>query len=122
MALCIVKTEERTISAVRFIAQKRWFAAGDYNGHIHVCITATYTVKKFKAHASCINSLAVHPIDPFVLSSSDDHLIKLWNWENEECIRTFQAHSKEVESVKFNPLTTSNTFASASRDGTIKVD
>ncbi|XP_071675817.1 uncharacterized protein [Lolium perenne] len=121
MGLRIVNTGERTISAVRFIPHKQWFVAGDSNGHIHVCITAPDNVKKFQAHASCINSLAVHPIDPFVLSSSDDHLIKLWNWENEECIRTFQAHSKEVESVKFNPLTTSNTFASASRDGTIKI-
>jgi hypothetical protein len=34
MALCIVNTEERPISAVRFIAQKRWFVAGDYNGHM----------------------------------------------------------------------------------------
>nr|XP_051206614.1 uncharacterized protein LOC127321657 isoform X2 [Lolium perenne] len=121
MAFGILNMEKRTISAVRFITQKQWFVAGDSNGYIHVYITTTYNVKKFQAHASYINSLAVHPIDPFVLSSSDDHLIKLWNWENEECIRTFQAHSKEVESVKFDPLTTSNTFASASRDGTIKI-
>jgi coatomer subunit beta' len=120
MAFGILNTE--TISAVRFIAQKQWFVAGDSNGQIHVYITTTYKHKKFQAHVSYVNSLAVHPTEPFVLSSSDDHLIKLWNWENEECIRTFQAHSKEVESVKFNPLTTSNTFASASRDGTIKVD
>jgi coatomer subunit beta' len=112
------------LCAVRFIAQKQWFVAGDYEGHIHVYTHATkYKLRKFQAHENMINSLAVHPTDPFVLSSSNDNLIKLWNWENGwECITTFQAHSKWVESVKFNPLATSNTFASASRDGTIKVD
>ncbi|KAK1668612.1 hypothetical protein QYE76_056771 [Lolium multiflorum] len=111
------------LCAVRFIAQKQWFVAGDYEGHIHVyTYTTKYKLRKFQAHANMVNSLAVHPTDPFVLSSSNDNLIKLWNWENDwECIRTFQAHSKWVESVKFNPLATSNTFASASRDGTIKI-
>ncbi|KAM0843783.1 hypothetical protein ACQ4PT_057481 [Festuca glaucescens] len=111
------------LCAVRFIAQKQWFVAGDYEGHIHVyTYTTKYKLRKFQAHANMVNSLAVHPTDPFVLSSSNDNLIKLWNWKNDwECIRTFQAHSKWVESVKFNPLATSNTFASASRDGTIKI-
>ncbi|KAM0897109.1 hypothetical protein ACQ4PT_022779 [Festuca glaucescens] len=109
---------------VRFIAQKQWFVAGDNNGHIHVYAYMTNSkLKKFQAHASWVSSLAVHPTDPFVLSSSGDNLIKLWNWENDwECIRTFQGHPKEVKSVKFNPLAARNSFASASRDGTIKVD
>lgn len=123
MTFGILNEQKLPVCAVSFIAQKQWFIAGDYNGHIHVYTYRTkYKLKKFQAHASWVNSLAVHSTDPLVLSSSGDSLIKLWNWENGwDCIRTFQEHSKEVESVKFNPLTASNTFASASRDGTIKI-
>src|SRR5690606_18951221 len=35
----------------------------------------------FEAHADYIRSIAVHPTQPFVLTSSDDMLIKLWDWE-----------------------------------------
>lgn len=38
-------------------------------------------VSKFDAHTDYIRSLAVHPSKPFVLSSSDDMTIKLWDWE-----------------------------------------
>jgi coatomer subunit beta' len=35
----------------------------------------------FEAHTDYIRALAVHPSQPFVLSSADDMLIKLWDWE-----------------------------------------
>jgi len=36
----------------------------------------------FEAHADYIRSIAVHPTQPYVLSSSDDFTIKLWDWEH----------------------------------------
>ncbi|CAM0885730.1 unnamed protein product [Alopecurus aequalis] len=123
MTFDIHKDEKFILCAVRFIAQKQWFIAGDVDGNIHVyTYTTKYKLKEFQAHKRWVTSLAVHPTDPFVLSSGDDNLIKLWNWESGwECIRSFQEHSALVDSVKFNPLTKSNSFASASRDGTIKI-
>jgi coatomer subunit beta' len=38
-------------------------------------------VVSLDAHADYIRSLAVHPNRPFVLSSSDDMTIKLWDWD-----------------------------------------
>jgi len=38
-------------------------------------------VAAFEAHADYIRSIAVHPTQPFVLTSSDDMVIKLWDWE-----------------------------------------
>ena len=38
-------------------------------------------VAAFEAHSDYLRSIAVHPTQPFILTSSDDMLIKLWNWE-----------------------------------------
>jgi len=35
----------------------------------------------FEAHTDYIRSIAVHPTQPFILTCSDDMLIKLWDWE-----------------------------------------
>ena len=38
-------------------------------------------VAAFEAHSDYLRSIAVHPTQPFILTSSDDMLIKLWNWD-----------------------------------------
>ena len=79
-------------------------------------------VKVFEAHTDYIRCVAVHPTLPYVLSSSDDMLIKLWDWEKGWiCTQIFEGHSHYVMQVTFNPKDT-NTFASASLDRTIKVN
>lgn len=78
-------------------------------------------IKVFEAHTDYIRCVAVHPTLPYVLSSSDDMLIKLWDWEKGwACTQIFEGHSHYVMQVTFNPKDT-NTFASASLDRTIKV-
>ena len=45
-------------------------------------------------------SLAVHPTMPYLLSSSDDMLIKLWDWEKGwMCTQIFEGHSHYVMQV-----------------------
>ncbi|KAG0457837.1 hypothetical protein HPP92_022994 [Vanilla planifolia] len=57
----------------------------------------------------------------YVLSSPDDMLIKLWDWDKGwMCTQIFEGHSHYVMQVTFNPKDT-NTFASASLDRTIKI-
>jgi coatomer subunit beta' len=78
-------------------------------------------VHMFEAHSDYIRALAVHPTQPFVLSSSDDMLIKLWDWDKKwKCSQVFEGHAHYVMQIVFNPKD-SNTFASASLDRTIKV-
>ena len=75
----------------------------------------------FEAHQDYIRSIAVHPTQPYVVTCSDDMLIKLWDWERQwDCSMVFEGHSHYVMHVVFNPKDT-NTFASASLDRTIKV-
>tara|TARA_B100000482_G_scaffold181969_2_gene155576 strand:+ start:413 stop:856 length:444 start_codon:yes stop_codon:yes gene_type:complete len=77
-------------------------------------------IKDLEAHADYIRFVEIHPIMPYILSSSDDMSMKLWNWEqNWECASTFEGHAHYVMMCKFNPKDT-NTFASASLDRTIK--
>ena len=78
-------------------------------------------IVEFEAHTDYIRSIAVHPTQPFVLSSSDDMTVKLWDWEKKwQCTQSFEAHTHYVMCVTFNPKDT-NTFASCSLDRSIKV-
>ena len=77
--------------------------------------------RTFEGHADFIRCLEVHPTLPYIFSSSDDKMIKMWDWDQGfDCMQTFEGHMHYVMQVKFNPEDT-NTFASASLDRTIKV-
>jgi coatomer subunit beta' len=50
--------------------------------HIRVFNYQTHEkVTAYEAHSDYIRSIAVHATQPYVLTSSDDMLIKLWDWE-----------------------------------------
>ena len=78
-------------------------------------------VHMFEAHSDYIRCIAVHPTQPFILTSSDDMLIKLWDWDkNWSCSQVFEGHTHYVMQIVINPKD-NNQFASASLDRTIKV-
>lgn len=110
------------VRSAKFIARKQWVVAGADDMFIRVYNYNTMDkIKVFEAHADYIRCVAVHPSLPHVLSSSDDMLIKLWDWDKGWlCTQIFEGHSHYVMQVTFNPKD-SNTFASASLDRTIKV-
>ena len=110
------------VRSAKFIVRKQWVVAGADDMFIRVYNYNTMDkIKVFEAHTDYIRCVAVHPTLPYVLSSSDDMLIKLWDWEKGwVCTQIFEGHSHYVMQVTFNPKDT-NTFASASLDRTIKV-
>ncbi|KAL6495891.1 hypothetical protein OROGR_030454 [Orobanche gracilis] len=121
----LVKSFEVTelpVRSAKFIARKQWVVACADDMFIRVYNYNTMDkVKVFEAHTDYIRCVAVHPTLPYVLSSSDDMLIKLWDWEKGWlCTQIFEGHSHYVMQVTFNPKDT-NTFASASLDRTIKI-
>ncbi|POI33986.1 hypothetical protein CIB84_002261, partial [Bambusicola thoracicus] len=78
-------------------------------------------VHMFEAHSDYIRCIAVHPTQPFILTSSDDMLIKLWDWDKKwSCSQVFEGHTHYVMQIVINPKD-NNQFASASLDRTIKV-
>ncbi|CAK7356651.1 unnamed protein product [Dovyalis caffra] len=110
------------VRSAKFIARKHWIVTGSDDKFIRVYnYETTELVKEFEAHGDYIRSVSVHPTLSCVMSSSDDKLIKLWDWEKGwECTQTFEGHSHYVMHVTFNPKDTS-IFASASLDTTIKI-
>ncbi|XP_037419374.1 coatomer subunit beta'-2-like [Triticum dicoccoides] len=111
------------ICSAKFIARREWIVAGDGNGKIHVLNYNTMTeIKKLQAHkrGEWVESLAVHPNQPFVLSASMDNVIRLWNYGKDwQLLWTLTGHDDYVKHVTFSP--DGNTFASASQDCTVKI-
>lgn len=110
------------VRAGKFIARKNWIVVGSDDFQIRVYNYNTgEKITQFEAHPDYIRSIAVHPTRPYVLTSSDDATIKLWNWENNwKLDQIFEGHQHYVMSVAFNPKD-ANTFASACLDKTVKV-
>lgn len=113
---------ELPVRAAKFIARKNWMIAGADDMQIRVFNYNTHEkVTVFEAHTDYIRCIAVHPTQSYVLTSSDDMTIKLWDWDNGwKNIQVFEGHSHYVMQVVFNPKDT-NTFASASLDRSVKV-
>ncbi|CAN6362685.1 unnamed protein product [Urochloa humidicola] len=124
------KVSTCVVCSVKFIGRNERMiavAAGDDDGFVHV-IKNCFEVNKvetFEAHPKrSVNSLAVHPTYPMLLSSScdDGSKIKLWSWNQDgwECTRIFQGHTNGVRHLAFNQRDI-NTFASVGTDGDAKV-
>lgn len=77
-------------------------------------------VHEVEAHGDLLRDLVVHPVLPLVISCSDDHLIKLWNWDKGWESATMEGHTNFVMQLCINPKDT-NSFASACLDATVKV-
>ncbi|KAM9317649.1 coatomer subunit beta'-like isoform 2-T2 [Pholidichthys leucotaenia] len=113
---------EAPVRAAKFVARKNWIVAGADDMHLHVFNYNTMErVQMFEAHSDYIRSIAVHPTLPYILTSSDDITIKLWDWDKKwECSQVFEGHTHYVMQIVFNPKD-NNQFASASLDRTVKV-
>lgn len=75
------------------------------------------------AHHSVISSIQwsqVRSDQPAVLTSSWDSTIKIWDGLNARQLASFNGHEALVYEIAWSPLL-SSTFASCSRDGTIRV-
>lgn len=86
----------------KFVARKQWVIIGSDDMFIRVYNYNTMDkVKTFEAHTDYIRSIAVHPTLPYVLSASDDMLIKLWDWDKGwTCTQVFEGHSHYVMQVR----------------------
>ncbi|TVU20676.1 hypothetical protein EJB05_36895, partial [Eragrostis curvula] len=82
MLYFLTNTSKLASCSAKFIAREQWFATGDGDGYLHVYdYTTTDKIKEFQAHRhKVVDSLAIHPTQPFLLSSSSsDMMIKLWD-------------------------------------------
>ncbi|VAI68022.1 unnamed protein product [Triticum turgidum subsp. durum] len=116
-----VRPPRHSVFSVKFIAERKWLVVGDGRGYIYVydyTNTELHMVNKFRAHdKKSVSSLAAHPTEPYLLSSSTIGTnIKAWDWsKNWKKFQNFDtkpeiAYYNGVRSVKLNPRDT-NTFA-----------
>ena len=47
------------------------------------------------AHHGAVKCVAAHPLDPYFVTGSDDHTLRIWDCHNFECIRRFKLDEKE---------------------------
>ncbi|KAK4361935.1 hypothetical protein RND71_017176 [Anisodus tanguticus] len=116
------QVSQSPVRSAKFIDREKSIVAGADDHFIRVYnYTTEEKTKEFKAHDDFIRSLAVHPTLPYVLSGSDDMVIKLWDWEKDwACTRVFKGHNHYVMQVAFNPKE-NETFTSVSLDCTVKM-
>uniref|UniRef100_A0ACD5UJ09 Uncharacterized protein n=1 Tax=Avena sativa TaxID=4498 RepID=A0ACD5UJ09_AVESA len=111
------------VCSIKFVAKRKWIVAGAYDGVIHVFDCARVTkMQRITSFPSTINwypytiSLAVHPANTYVLSTT----MEIWNGnENWKRIHNFEPIDT-VAQVAFNPKDV-NIFATGSCYGAIKV-
>lgn len=122
MYSCTSFTDPYRCRCAKFIPRKQWIIVGSDDMSVRVFNYNTQErVTSFEAHQDYIRYIEVHPSQPYILTTSDDMTIKLWDWEkNWSCVQTYEGHSHYVMMARINPKDT-NTFASASLDRSIKV-
>ena len=110
------------VRTAKFIARKQWLICGSDDLQVRVFNYNTMEkVKAFDAHTDYIRCLMIHPTQSYILSSSDDTTIKIWDWDtNFSLVKSLEDHVHYVMQIALHPRDL-NTFASCSLDKTIKV-
>lgn len=74
-----------------------------------------------QSHRDPITCVAFHPVFSSLASGSEDHTIKIWDWELGELERTIKGHTRAVMDVDFGGPRGATLLASCSTDLTIKL-
>ncbi|XP_062572484.1 coatomer subunit alpha-like, partial [Saccostrea cucullata] len=70
-------------------------------------------------HQDYIRTTYFHHEYPWILSSSDDQTIRVWNWQSRNCVSVLAGHSHFVMCAQFHP--SEDLIVSASLDQTVRV-
>lgn len=79
-------------------------------------IIPPYTlIGSLEGHSAAVNAVQIH--DREVVSASGDRNVKIWDWPNQSCTRTFLGHNKGIACVQYD----GRRIVSGSSDNVIKV-
>lgn len=70
-------------------------------------------------HLDYVRTVEFHPEQPWILTASDDHTIRIWNWQSRQCICVLTGHSHYVMCARFHH--SDDLVVSASLDNTVRV-
>uniref|UniRef100_A0A8C2Z3R4 Coatomer subunit beta' n=1 Tax=Cyclopterus lumpus TaxID=8103 RepID=A0A8C2Z3R4_CYCLU len=142
----LVKTFEvcdLPVRASKFVARKNWVITGADDMQIRVFNYNTLErVHMFEAHSDYIRCIAVHPTQPYILTSSGK---LIWDYQNtnhgsnkllsrtqasfllvdgskknnKTCVQTLEGHAQNVSCVSFHPELP--IIITGSEDGTVRI-
>ena len=110
------------VHAIAFSPDRNLLAMGDSNGEIrlfHLHDRQPQLCFRSQDKSAWVTSMAFSPHGEWLVSSSLDRTVKLWNAHTGECVETFDRHSKWVWTVAFSP--DGQTVASGGDDGAIRL-
>ncbi|RUS29803.1 kinase-like domain-containing protein [Jimgerdemannia flammicorona] len=100
------------------------FVVGDKNGKLSIFnYTSHKRVGKVAGHRNARRCITFHETAPIVLTSSDDGMIRQWDYSTPTkwtLTTTHRGHSKAIHCIAFNPKDP-DMFATASNDRTVKI-
>ncbi|KAI3773369.1 hypothetical protein L1987_47896 [Smallanthus sonchifolius] len=135
------------VRSAKFIARKEWVIIGADDGFIRVYNYNTMeNITEFKAHSDFIRSLVLWDLgslEPrssvnghteglnsvkfyetgeklYILTGSDDHTAKVWDYESMTCVKTLEGHTHNVTSFQCVKLDASF-IITGSEDQTVRV-
>lgn len=124
--IATLEQHSKSINSVKLSPDNKYIISGSEDKTLILWeIYSRKAIKSFK-HNSIINSVAFAPNGQHVISAGGNYLkgekdfsIKLWNIESGTQVTTFQAHTKDVNSVTFS--SDGNYILSASSDKSLKL-
>ncbi|KAL1892632.1 hypothetical protein Sste5346_006917 [Sporothrix stenoceras] len=79
-------------------------------------IRPAYTmIGSLEGHSAAVNAVQIHGRE--IISASGDRNVKIWDWPNQQCIRTLVGHSKGIACVQYD----GRRIVSGSSDNEVKV-
>jgi coatomer protein complex subunit alpha (xenin) len=72
-----------------------------------------------QGHLDFIRSVEFHPVQPLLISASDDSSARIWNWQSRCCIAVLEDHTYFVMCARFN--TSRNLIATACMDDCVRI-
>lgn len=128
--------------------EKNWALEQTFEGHEHFVMCVAFNPKDPSTFASAcldctvkvwslgqptpnftlstgqergVNYVAYYPLPdkPYIITSSDDLTIKIWDYQTKSCVSTLEGHMSNVSFAVFHP--TLPIIISGSEDGTLKI-
>ena len=80
--------------------QKPWLVSGSIDGTAILWNLERSTYHTLRGHDDWVNHVRLDLVSRTVFTASDDTTIKMWDMDTKKCIRTFEGHRGQVQSIQ----------------------